>query len=457
MAITERGADPFTAEEKIAELKNLVSDVIIAAKKAGADDVEVGVGCTKGISVEVRLGEIETIEHHQDKGISLITYIGKKKGGVSINDFSRTALKESIDAALNIAKYAEVDEYAGIAESDLLATQVQDLDLFHPNEFSPLEAIELAKLAEDSAMSFDPRITNSDGASYSNSLKYKVYGNSNGFVGGYPSTSYYLSTVAIAKDENGTMERDYDYTVSREFDNLANAEDVGKNAARHTLSRLGSKKISTTKLPVIFSAKCATGLVGHFLSAISGGAIYRKSSFLLDKIKSEIFPEFINVFERPHILKGLGSSPFDSDGLPTMDQSFIESGILQKYILSVYSARRLNMKPTANSGGVHNLSFSGDDKHTMSKKDLIQSMDKGIIVTELMGQGINIVTGDYSRGATGFYVENGEIQYPVSEITIAGNLMSMFKQVSLLGNDLETRGNIAVGSILLDEMMIAGI
>jgi PmbA protein len=314
----------------------------------------------------------------------------------------------------------------------------------------------MALAAEEASMGYDEKITNSNGAGFSNTEKYRAYGNSNGFVGGYASSSYFLSASPIAQDAEGNMERDYDYTVSRIFQELKDPAKVGALSAEKAISRLGAQKIPTSNMPVIFDAKCATGLVGHFLSAISGGSIYRKSSFLLDKLNTKVFPEFISVTEKPHILRGLGSSPFDTDGLETREQNFVENGALLKYILSVYSARRLNMTSTGNSGGVHNLMFSASKEHTVSRDELISKMDKGLIVTELMGQGINLVTGDYSRGASGFYVEGGQIKYPVSEITIAGNLANMFNQVLMVGSDVETRGNVLTGSILLEDMKIAG-
>ena len=436
------------------QLKELVSDVLKSSMRNGVTAVEVGAGIDSGLSTSVRKGEVETIEFNRDKSLGLTIYKGKSKGSVSTTDISRDAIESAIEAACRIAGHTEDDEYAGLADKEFMAKDIPDLELFHPSTLTPEQSVDYAKNCEQAALGYDDRISNSEGASFSTFERFRVYGNSHGFLGAYPSTRYSLSCSVIGKEPgNDAMQRDYDYTIARDLSALLPAQQVGEKAAEKTIARLGSRKIKTCQSPVIFAPSVATSLWGCLVSAISGGNLYRKSSFLLDQLNKKIFPEFISVKESPHLLQGLGSAPFDSEGVATSEREIISEGILSSYVLSSYSARRLGMVTTGNAGGVHNLSMTHSDKDLNT---LIKEMNKGLVVTELMGHGINIVTGDYSRGAAGFWVENGEIQFPVSEITVAGNLKDMFQNIKAVGNDLDHRSNIITGSVLISEMTIAG-
>lgn len=433
-------------------LKEVVQDILISAKKMGLDAAEAGISYASGLSATVRLGTVDTIEFTEDKTLGLTVYKGKRKGSASTTDLSKEAIKSSLEAASRIAEYTEEDACAGLADKDLLARKIPDLQLYHPFDIAPEQAIHFAKECEDIARSYDPRIVNSEGATFSTHKSYRVYGNSEGFMGAYPATRHSLSCVVIAKTKD-SMQRDYDYTVARDHHDLESRTKIGKHAAERTLKRLNAQKIKTCQAPVIFASEIAGGLWGNLIAAISGGNLYRKSSFLLDHLDKKIFPDFVNVIEVPHLIKGLGSSPFDLEGVVTKRHDIIKEGILKSYVLNSYSARKLGLISTGNSGGIHNLEISHSHKDLNA---LLKQMDKGLLVTELMGHGVNIVTGDYSRGASGFWVENGEIQYPVEEITIAGNLKDMFKNLQAIGNDIERRGSIFTGSLLLDHMMIAG-
>lgn len=434
-------------------LKELASAILKEAKNLGADAAEVGITHGSGLSATVRLGETETIEFHRDKTLVLTVYKGKKKGSVSTTDLHKDAIRTSLEAAYRIAEYTEADPCAGLADKDLLAREIPDLDLYHPLEITPEEAINRAKECEDSARAFDSKIINSEGATFFTHQEYGVYANTEGFLGAYPSSRYGLSCAVIATTGEG-MQRDYDFTVARDNQDLDPHIAIGQKAALRALRRLNARKMKTCTAPVIFEARIASGLLGNFITAISGNHLYRKSSFLLDQLDKPVFPKFVHIKEMPHLLKGLGSAPFDQEGVQTQEREIVQEGILRSYVLNSYAARKLGLKTTGNAGGVHNLMIS-HTQHDLPA--LLKEMGTGLLVTELIGQGINIVTGDYSRGAVGFWVENGEIQYPVWEITIAGNLKDMFAHLVAIGDDVEHRSNILTGSILIDSMTIAGL
>lgn len=435
-----------------AQLENLVRDILAEARAQGASAAEAGVSLETGLSVTARLGEVETIEYNRDKGLGVTVYFGGRKGSSSTSDFTPDAVREAVRAACGIAKYTAEDEYAGLAEAALMARDVPDLDLCHPWDISAEQAIELAIECEAAARGMDVRITNSEGGSVSSHQGYRVYGNSHGFIGAYPSTRHSLSCAVIGGEGEG-MQRDYWFTVARDSAELEEAAEVGRRAAQRTLRRLDARRLPTCQVPVIFAAEIATSLLSHFTSAIRGGALYRKASFLLDHLGKQIFPAHIRIHEQPHLKRALGSTPFDNEGVATQARDIVRDGVLQGYILDSYAARKLGMQTTGNAGGVHNLVI---DPGALDLDGLLRRMDKGLLVTELMGMGVNAVTGDYSRGAAGFWVENGEIQYPVEEITIAGNLRDMFMRIAEVGNDVEVRGGTRTGSILIEEMMIAG-
>ncbi len=432
-------------------LKNMVADILEEAKRQGATSAEVDISVNKGFNVTVRKGDVETVEYNQDKIIGIDVFFGKRSGSASISDIRPAAIKAAVKAACNIARFTDEDEYAGLAEKDILAFDYPTIELAFPWSLNVEEAIELAKRCEAEALSQDKRLT-SEGSSISTGQVIHAYGNSNGFIGVVPATRHEISCVLIAK-KGDEMQRDYSYTVACDPDLLESVATVAHQAAERAVKRLGARGLTTRRVPVIFVAEEARSLLGHFVSAISGGNLYRKSSFLLDHLDKAIFPSHITIDERPHLVKALGSSPYDDDGVATRPNKFIVDGILKNYVLGVYSARKLGMQSTGNSGGVHNL-FINTGKNDLA--GLLKKMDTGLLVTELMGQGVNIITGDYSRGCSGFWVEKGEIQYPVEEITIAGNLRDMYKNLVEVGNDVDKRGNIQTGSILLEQMMVAG-
>ncbi len=435
-----------------AELESLVQQVLDEAKRLGASASEAGVSLEAGLSVTVRLGEVETLEFHRDRGIGVTVYFGQRKGSASSSDFTPQAVRETVRAACDIARYTSEDACAGLADAALMARDIPDLDLCHPWAIDATQGIDITQRCEAAARAADARISNSEGATLSSHQGLRVYGNSHGFMGGYPSTRHSLSCSVIAgQDEH--MQRDYWYSVARRHEDLDAAEQVGRVAAERTVRRLGGRKLSTRQIPVLFAAELATGLFRSFTGAIRGGSLYRKSSFLLDHLGKQIFPEFVHVHEQPHLRGALGSAPFDSEGVATRARDLVTDGVLQSYVLDSYSARKLGMQTTGNAGGVHNLSV---DAGALDFAGLLQQMDTGLLVTELMGQGLNMVTGDYSRGAAGFWVENGVIQYPVEEITIAGNLKNMFMDIIAIGNDIERRGNIRCGSVLIGRMTVAG-
>lgn len=438
------------------QLKQLARDVLAFAKEKGGSDAAVEISEGSGLSVSVRKGEIETIEQNKDKGMGVTVYIGQKRGNASTSDFSPAALRATVDAAYNIARFTAEDDCAGLADADLLEMAPRDLQLFYPWHVTTEQAVVLAQRAEAAAFGVDKRVTNSEGASVHAQQSHFVAANSRGFIGGYPFSRHTLSVAPIA-GKGAHMQRDDWYTSVRNVKDMASPEAVGRYAAERALARLNARKLDTRTCPVLFEAPLAAGLLGSFVQAASGGALYRKSTFLLDTLGTAVFPEHVNVLEDPHIVGGVGSAPFDEEGVRTQRRLVVENGVLKGYFLASYSARKLGMQSTGNAGGSHNLTLSS--KHTAKGDDfagMIRKMGRGLLVTELMGQGTNYVTGDYSRGASGFWVENGVIQYPVEEITIAGNMKDMFRQIVGVGNDVLTRGNKQTGSILIENMVVAG-
>ena len=434
------------------DLQAQVEQIIAEARRQGASACEVAVSMEQGLSTTVRQGEVETVEFNRDQGFGITLYVGQRKGSASTSASGEAAIRETVAAALAIAKHASEDDCAGLADAALMARELPDLDLYHPWAIAPEQAVELALACEAAAFATDKRISNADGTSLSTHQGCRVYGNSHGFVGGYASTRHSLSCVMIAEGE-GQMQRDYWYDVNRQGELLADPLSIGRKAAERSVARLGARPVPTCEVPVLFAAELATGLFGHFLAAISGGNLYRHSSFLEGALGQRLFPAWLNLDERPHIPRAMGSATFDGDGLATYAKPFVAGGELVSYVLGTYSGRKLGLPSTANSGGVHNLFVSHGDE---DQQALLKRMGRGLLVTELMGQGLNLVTGDYSRGAAGFWVENGEIQFPVQEVTIAGNLKDMFRQIVAVGSDLELRGNIRTGSVLIERMTVAG-
>ena len=443
------------APASVDALQGVVRDVLAEARRLGAGAAEAGIASSTGLSVTARLGDVETIEHTQDRALAVSVYFGQRKGSASTTDLAPAAVRDTVAAACGIARHTSEDECAGLAEAELMATRFPDLELDYPWALSAEEAIDLAVATEDAARRLDPRITNSDGATVARHRGTRVYGNSHGFVAGYPGTRHAISCTVIAEQDGGGMQRDYWYSLSRRPDALEAPEAIGRRAAERSVRRLGSRQISTRTAPVLFSAEVAGGLFRCLVAAASGGNLYRRSSFLLDAVGEKIFPDFVRVHEQPHLPGGLGSAAFDGEGVATRARELVAGGVLQGYVLSSYSARKLGLSTTGNAGGVHNLTVdAGPD--ALDFDDLLQEMGEGLLVTELMGTGVNITTGDYSKGAAGFWVSGGEIVHPVEEITIAGNLRDMFTGLRQVGIDTDLRGNVRCGSTLLDKMTIAG-
>lgn len=438
--------------ERIAKLKNTVQQLLDEAKAQGATAAEAGLSVDDGLSVTARLGVVETIEHHCSQGLGVTVYFGQRKGVASTTDLSPSSIKETVSAACSIARYTSEDDFSGLPDADLLATEFPDLDLYHPWALSSEKAIEMAIECEDAARHYHADISNSEGATISTQKGLSVMGNSLGFLQAHLSSRHSLSCSVLAK-RGDDMQRDYWYSVARNADFLELPQEVGIIAAERTLRRLGGRSLSPRQCPVLFSAEIASSLLGSFIGAISGGSLYRKSTFLLDALNTKIFPSFVHIHEQPHLVGGLGSAMYDSEGVTTRHRDLVRDGILQDYVLSTYSARKLGLKSTGNAGGVRNLTITptGGDFESM-----LQLLGTGLLVTELMGQGVKMMTGDYSRGAAGFWVEHGVIQYPVEEITIAGNLKEMFNGIVAIGNDVDLRGNTRTGSILIEQMSIAG-
>lgn len=434
------------------ELRNAVSYAVEIAVKAGAT-AEVAVTKVNGLSVSTRLREVENVEFNNDGALGISVYLGQQKGNASTSDLSHKAIKNAVESALAIAKYTSPDDCAGLAPKELMAFEAPDLDLYHPTDIDADSAVELALRAETSALDYDKRIVNSNGASFNSHQGVRVYGNSYGMLQSYLSSRYSVS-CSVLGGTDGTLESDYEYTISRKLAGLESPEWVGRHAAEKTIARLKPQKIATQQCPVIFMNDVATGLMGHLAAAISGGSLYRKNSFLLDKLGQKILPDWFQISERPHLLGRLASTPFDSEGVRTQDCEIIENGVLQTYLLTGYSAKKMGMQTTGHAGGIHNWLVKPNSYGNLTA--LLRQMGTGLLVTDLMGQGVNMVTGDYSRGASGFWVENGEIQYPVSEITIAGNLSEMLNRIVAVADDVEHRSNIQIGSILLENMKISG-
>lgn len=452
--IIMKTAENLTALLKSQEqtLRDAVSFAIETAQKAGAT-AEVGVTKVSGLSVSTRLQEIENVEFTNDGALGISVYLGQQKGNASTSDLSEEAIKNTVEAALAIAKYTSPDDCTGLADKELMAFEAPDLALYHGASIDVEQATKLALEAEKAALEYDEKIVNSNGASFNSHTGVRVYGNTHGMLQSYLSSRYSLSCSVIG-GELDQLENDYEYTVSREFDALSSADWVGQNCAKKVIARLNPQKLTTREVPVIFLNDVATGLISHLTGAISGGSLYRKSSFLLDHLGKQVLPDWFQISERPHLLKRLASTPFDSEGVRTQDLEIIQDGVLQTYLLTSYSGRKMGMQSTGHAGGIHNWLVKPN--LTGGLTALLRQMGTGLLVTDVMGQGVNIVTGDYSRGAAGFWVENGEIQYPVAEITIAGQLQDMLKNIVAVADDIEHRSNIQTGSILLDKMKISG-
>ena len=442
----------FDHKAKYAQLQELVEDVLKEAGRQGASSAEVAAHSDMGLSATVRLGEPETIEHTRDNSLSISVYMGQHKGSASTAELSGKAIHEAVSAACSIAKYTAEDAFCGLADAELMATEFPELELYHPWDIDIEEALGLALECETAARDYDQRITNSEGATLNTGLAVGVYGNTHGFVHGYPSSRHSLSCSVIAQQDE-SMQRDYWYTTARSPSALADAAGIGERASRRAIARLDGRKLKTRQAPVLFRAEIAAGLLNSFIRAISGSALYRRASFLLDALDTPVFPEWVNIEEDPFVMQGLSSAAFDAEGVATSHRKLVADGILKGYVLSSYSARKLDLQTTGNAGGVRNLSIQMGD---LDYDALLEKMHTGLVVTELMGQGVNPITGDYSRGASGFWVENGEIQYPVEEITIAGNLKTMFQQLVAVGNDDDYPGSTRTGSWLIESMMIAG-
>jgi PmbA protein len=435
------------------DLEVIIERALEEARTRGASQAEAAVSQDTGLSVGVRLGEVETLEHQRDRSMGITVYFGQRKGSASTADFSMDAVRATVAKACSIARFTASDECAGLADAALMAKAPPDLDLSHPWDVSADRAIEIAKSCEAAALGFDSRINNSEGASVGTHRGLHVYGNTHGFIGGFPTTSHTLSCVVLA-GSGEDMQRDYWYSSSRDWQELQDAEFIGRESARRTIARLNPRKLSTRRARVLYVPELARGLIGHFVAAIRGSSQYRQSSFLLNAAGEQIFPDYISIAERPHIHKAMGSAPFDDEGVATHDRELVAAGVLTGYILGSYSARKLKLQSTGNAGGAHNLLVTPTLSGGLDA--LLKTLGSGLLVTELMGQGVNMVTGDYSRGAAGFWVEGGELQFPVAEITIAGNLRAMLKGIAAVGDDVDLRGGTRMGSVLLDEMTIAG-
>ena len=436
-----------------ATLQQIARDILNYAREGGASACETEVSDGFGQNVTVRRGEVETIEYNRDKGLAVTVYIGQKRGNASTSDFSPQAVRATVAAALSIARYTAADDCAGLADADLLAREFADLDLYFPWDLPVEQAIQLAQSCEAAAFAVDKRITNSEGGSVALSESQFVYANSLGFMGGYPTSRHSISCAVIAGRDDA-MQRDYWYSVARDATDLEQAGSVGKKAGMRSVARLGAKKIATCEVPVLFEAPIASSLIGHFVGAVSGGSLYRKSSFLLDSIGKQVFAPDIQIRELPHLKKGLASGAFDDEGVATVERKVVENGVVQGYFLGSYSARKLGLHTTGNAGGNHNLIL--DNNAPLEFSALLGKMGKGLLVTELLGHGVNSVTGDYSRGAAGYWVEGGEIRHAVEEVTIAGNLKDMLLGISAVGSDTLVRGSKQCGSLLIDRMTVAG-
>jgi PmbA protein len=444
-------SDPRAAE--LDQLAQLAADILGRCARHGASQAEVAISSERGLSTTVRMGEVETIERQRDRGVGVTVYFGQRKGSASTADLDPGSIETTIGQACAIARYTEPDPAAGLADPERMATTFPDLDLWHPWALEPAQAVELARACEAAGLAFDPRLGNSEGGSVQTGESLGVYANSHGFMGRERSTRHSISCALIAGSDDA-MQRDYWYDSVRAPGDLADAESIGRRAAERTLARLGARPLSTRQCPVLFVPELARGLVGHFLGAVSGGAQYRKASFLLDAVGRPVFPDFVDIVERPFLRRGHGSGSFDAEGVATVDSDLVRAGVLSRYVLGSYSARRLGLESTGNAGGIHNLQVTGAGGGDFAA--LLKAMGTGLVVTELMGQGVNAVTGDYSRGAAGFWVENGQVVHPVEEVTIAGQLLDIYRGIVAIGADVDPRSHILCGSILVERMTLAG-
>lgn len=439
---------------RIPELSEVVSQALAAARRAGASQAEADASLQKGLNATVRMGEVDTVEYQRDRGVGVTVYFGQRKGSAGTADLSPAAIRDTVSKACAIARYTAPDDCSGLADADRLASQPLDLELDFPWAIDPDAAVELARRCEAAGRAVDARLSNSEGASVSTSRGVRVYGNTHGFLAGLASSSHSVSCVLLAQSGD-EMQRDYWYDTARDPAELDDPESIGRRAGTRAVARLGARKVTTRKAPVLFTPETARGLIGHFIGAIRGGAQYRKSTFLLGAAGQTLFPDFVQMHERPHLRKALASGAFDSEGVTTQDRELVHDGVLDGYLLGSYSARKLGLTTTGNAGGLHNL-LVDPSPGAPNFEQLLAQMDEGLVVTELMGQGVNGVTGDYSRGATGFWVEKGRIAYAVEEVTIAGNLKDMYRQIAAIGSDIDKRGGIRIGSVLLNAMTIAG-
>jgi PmbA protein len=441
-------------ESRLPELEEIVRLALTEARRRGASECDVDASLNQGICASVRLGEVDTVEYQRDRGLGITVYFGKKKGSASTADLAAGAVRAMVEKACSIARYTAEDACAGLPDAENLARHIPDLDLDHPWALAPDEAIEMARACEAAGLGVDARLTNSEGASVTSQRDLRVHGNSLGFLAGFGSTSHSVSCVLLA-EQGEDMQRDYWYSTARDRSDLEDIGSIGRRAAQRAVARLHARKLTTRRAAVLFAPEMARGLFAHFLGAIRGSSQYRKSSFLLGAAGESVFPSFLQMQERPHIRKGLASSPFDDEGVTTRDRELVSAGVLQGYVLGSYSARKLGLKTTGNSGGVHNLIVSSTGA-APTFDELLARMRTGLLVTELMGQGVNGVTGDYSRGASGFWIEEGSIAFPVHEVTIAGNLRTMYRQILALGSDVDRRGGLHTGSVLVEDLTIAG-
>jgi PmbA protein len=433
-------------------LKSVAAQAVALARRQGADQAEVGASYEEGLSVTVRMGELESVERQRDRGLAITVYRDQRKGSASTTDFSPASVEETVRKAMSIGSFTAADEYAGLADADLMASGDMSLELYCPWDVDVDQATELALRGENAARALDARIANSEGASVSSGVGQRVYANSHGFVGAYPTSTHSMSCSVLAKSGD-SLERDYWYTVGRHPEDLDTPENVGKEAARRALQRLNARTLSTRKVPVLYPAELAKGLFGHLVAAVRGTAQYRRASFLLDAVGQQVLPSFVEIEEDPWIPRALASAPFDAEGVATCRRRLVDRGVLQGYVLSSYSARRLGLKTTGNAGGIHNLVV----KPTAGTlEDLVKDCNEAFVVGELLGQGVNTVTGDYSRGAAGFWVERGEIVHPVHEVTIAGNLKDLFREIQAVGSDVDTRGTVRCGAVRVDGLTLAG-
>ena len=446
----ESDAGPFPLPT--AELERVAAEVLAAAREGGATAAETDVSQAIGLSVTVRKDEVETISYNRDKGIGVTVYVGQRRGHASTADFSADAIRATVGKALAIARYTAEDPCSGLADPDRLAREIPDLDLYHPWNLTVERAIELGRETEAAALAVDRRLTNTEGSTVARGESEFVYANTLGFLGGYRSSRHHIDCAVIG-DADGAMQRDFWYTAARASGDLQAAAEVGRIAGQRTARRLNARQLGTLECPVLFDAPEAADLIGSFVGAVSGGSLYRKSSFLLDSLGRQVFAPLVSIREEPHLLRARGSAPFDNEGVATVPRDIVNGGVVQGYFLGSYSARKLGMVTTGNAGGNHNLVVAhGDD----DLPALLKRMGRGLLVTEQLGQGVNLVTGDFSRGAAGFWIEGGEIAYPVEEITIAGNLKDMYRDIVAIGNDVDRRGSRHVGSVLIGRMTVAG-